>query len=137
MTRALLPIRDESDVVAARQKAREAGAREGLAPHASEELAIATSEIARNALVHGGGGDVIIEPCVANGRRGVVVVARDEGPGIADMDQAMRDGYSTGAGLGLGLPSAKRLVDAFTIESKQGEGTTVTLTKWVPEGRAR
>ena len=98
-----------------------------------EGLVTAVSEITRNAIVHAEGGEVLL--CVAHegGRSGVVAIVRDAGPGIANIEQAMRDGYSTGDGLGLGLPSARRLVSAFDLRSTVPEGTTVTLAQWSPE----
>ena len=80
-----------------------------------------------------GSGEVVVE-LIENPRPGVQVVARDTGPGIADVDQAMADGYSTYAGLGLGLPGARRLMDEFSVVSEEGRGTTVTMTKWRQEG---
>ena len=90
----------------------------------------AASELARNTLQHGGGGSVVIE-IVENGtRRGLRLTFKDQGPGIPDLELAMKDGYTTGGGLGLGLSGSKRLVNEFTISSKAGEGTQVTVTKW-------
>ena len=90
----------------------------------------AASELARNTLQHGGGGNVVIE-IVENGtRRGLRLTFKDQGPGIPDLELAMKDGYTTGGGLGLGLSGSKRLVNEFTISSKAGEGTQVTVTKW-------
>jgi len=90
----------------------------------------AASELARNTLQHGGGGTVAIE-IVENGtRRGLRLTFKDQGPGIPDLELAMKDGYTTGGGLGLGLSGSKRLVNEFTISSKAGEGTQVTVTKW-------
>ena len=90
----------------------------------------AASELARNTLQHGGGGSVAIE-IVENGtRRGLRLTFKDQGPGIPDLELAMKDGYTTGGGLGLGLSGSKRLVNEFTISSKAGEGTQVTVTKW-------
>lgn len=97
-----------------------------------EALATAVSEIARNMLVHAGGGELFLGSIERAGRVGIVALARDTGPGIADIDEAMRDGFSTGDGLGLGLPSARRLVDEFELSSVVGQGTTVKLTKWGP-----
>jgi serine/threonine-protein kinase RsbT len=127
-----LPLEDDSDVAAARQQARELARSQGLVPTAIEALATAVSEIARNVIVHAKGGEILLGIANHDGRSGVVAIARDDGPGIPDIDDAMRDGYSTGNGLGLGLPSARRLVDEFEILSVAGQGTTVTLTKWTP-----
>lgn len=125
-----VPIRDDSDLVVARRRVRELGTQQGLTEAAIEALATATTEVARNIVVHAYGGDLRIDAVEQAGRRGVLVVARDAGPGITDIDRAMHDGYSTAASLGLGLPSAKRLVDEFEIESAVGKGTVVTLRKW-------
>lgn len=127
-------VSDPSDVDWARQTAREMGAREGLNEIRAVALATAVSEIARNIIVHAGRGQISFCP-VTDGRRcGIVVVASDEGPGIPDIEQAMQDGYSTKGSLGLGLSGARRLVDAFDIESAPGAGVTITLTKWREDG---
>ena len=123
-------IRHDLDVVIARRKVRELGAQVGLSDAAIAALATAVTEIAQNIVVHAGGGDLSIRLVADSSRRGVVVIARDNGPGIVDIAQALHDGHSTGAGLGLGLPSAQRLVDEFEIESTIGAGTTITLRKW-------
>jgi serine/threonine-protein kinase RsbT len=135
--RVRVPVRDESDLVVARRCVREVSARQGLPPAATEALAIAVTEIARNILAHALGGVLWIDALRERERRGVGVTAMDDGPGIADIAQAMQDGYSTGGTLGLGLPGAKRLVDEFEIESEAGRGTTVRLRQWAPpEGGA-
>ena len=90
----------------------------------------AASELARNTLQHGGGGSVSIEIMENGTRRGLRLTFKDQGPGIPDVELAMKDGYTTGSGLGLGLGGSKRLVNDFTIQSKVGEGTEVTITKW-------
>ena len=96
-------------------------------------LATAISEIARNITTYAERGEVLLELVRdPGGRRGVKVIARDRGPGIADLERALTDGYTTGGGLGLGLPGARRLVDEFDVQSALGEGTTVTLVKWAP-----
>jgi serine/threonine-protein kinase RsbT len=127
-------IVDESDVVIARRRTRELAAQEGLPEAATEALATAVTEIARNALVHAGGGEVLIAAVAAPRGRGVTVIAVDAGPGIADVDQAMQDGFSTTGSLGFGLPGARRLVDEFAIESTPGAGTRVTLRSWGGSG---
>jgi serine/threonine-protein kinase RsbT len=114
-----------------RKLAREVGRDVGLRPAAVEALATAVSEVARNIVVHAGGGEVVFRVGQVEERSAVIVVARDQGPGIPDLVQAMEDGYSTGAGLGIGLPSARRLSDRFEIASSAGQGTTVTLTMWI------
>jgi len=94
-------------------------------------MVTAVSEIARNVLVHAGGGEIVMRVECEADRTGIVAIATDDGPGILSIDAAMADGHSTGAGLGLGLPSARRLVDEFQIQSLVGHGTTVTLKKWL------
>lgn len=125
------PVRDESDVAAARREVRSLGHRHGFPSSAIEALATAVSEIARNVFVHARTGEIVLALERAAGRVAVVVIARDDGPGISDLDSAMLDGFSTAFGLGLGLPSARRLVDEFAIESRVDHGTTVTLKKWL------
>jgi serine/threonine-protein kinase RsbT len=125
-----VPLREESDVVMARRCARELAVREGLPRSAVEALAIAISEVALNVVEHARAGEIVLRVVRDRGRRGIMVVARDEGPGISDVDQAMQDGYTTANGLGLGLSSARRLVSEFAIESAVGNGTVVTMTQW-------
>ncbi len=123
-------IREESDVVMARNGARELAQQVNFSVGRAGALATAVSEVARNIVVHARSGEILLALLDERGRRGVLVVARDGHPGIPDVHRAMQDGYSTGRGLGLGLPSAKRLMDEFTLESAPGEGTTVTMKKW-------
>jgi serine/threonine-protein kinase RsbT len=125
-----LAITRDSDIVAARQKGRELAAQIGFVGSDLTLIATAISEIARNIVVYARRGEVSLGIVERGGQRGVVVVARDQGPGIPDIENAMRDGFSTGKSLGLGLPGAKRLVDEFEIVSEVGKGTTVTLRKW-------
>jgi serine/threonine-protein kinase RsbT len=126
-----LPIREEADVSVARTRARQLGIQEGLGEARAAALATAVSEVAWNIVLHAGAGEVVLDVIAEGARRGVVAVARDPHPGIADVEAAMQDGHSTRGGLGLGLPSARRLVDEFEISSAVGGGTTVTLKKWV------
>lgn len=121
----------ESDVVVVRQRARELAREQALPAARAEALAIAVTEIACNIVAHARDGVVLLGTVLDESRRGVVVIARDAGPGIEQIEQAMVDGYSTGNGLGFGLPGARRLVDDFEIESHVGTGTTVTLRQWV------
>jgi serine/threonine-protein kinase RsbT len=123
-------LRDESDVVMARKSAREIAQRAGLPEPAAAALVTAVSEITRNAIVHGGGGDIVLGIVEEEGRRGVVAVVSDHGIGMLEPEQAMTDGYSTANGLGLGLASARRLVHDFHLESDCGRGTTVILKQW-------
>jgi serine/threonine-protein kinase RsbT len=126
-----IAIESDADVVTARQRARALAV--GLDMPSTDQtlLATAISEVARNITAYAVRGEVLLELVRdGRGRRGIRVVARDEGPGIADLERALTDGYTTGGGLGLGLPGARRLVDEFDIETAPGEGTTVTLVKW-------
>ena len=126
-----IAIESDADVVTARQRARALAV--GLDMPSTDQtlLATAISEVARNITAYAVRGEVLLELVRdSHGRRGIRVVARDEGPGIADLERALTDGYTTGGGLGLGLPGARRLVDEFAIETAPGEGTTVTLVKW-------
>ena len=122
----------DADIVAARQAAREMAARVGFSGTDLTIIATAVSEVARNIVRFAGHGEVTLE-LLQEPRPGLLVVARDSGPGIADVQQAVQDGYSTYQGLGLGLPGAKRLMDEFGIVSEPGQGTTVTMTKWRKE----
>lgn len=118
------------DIVTARQIGREMAAAAGFTGSDLTLIATAVSEVARNIVEYANRGEIRFSLARKNGRSGIVVVASDEGPGIADVDQAMRDGFSTGKSLGLGLPGARRLMDEFEIVSEVGKGTTVTLRKW-------
>jgi serine/threonine-protein kinase RsbT len=120
----------DADIVTARQKGRELATRAGLSGSDLTVVATAISELARNILVYAEWGEIVLSLAHRGGRRGIVVVARDYGPGIPDIEQAMQDGFSTGKSLGLGLPGAKRLMDEFSIESQLGKGTTVVVSKW-------
>ena len=126
-----LPIRSGDDVVRVRQQVRVVAAKSGLSLVDQTKLVTAASELARNALMHGGGGLARIEVVTSGqGRSGVRVGFTDEGPGIADVDRALTDGWSSGDGLGLGLSGARRLVDEFELTSKPGSGTSVLVVKW-------
>jgi serine/threonine-protein kinase RsbT len=125
-----IAIESDADVVTARQRARALAV--GLEMPGTDQtlLATAISEIARNITAYAVRGEVVLDVVQDGTRRGVRVVARDEGPGIADLEKALTDGYTTGGGLGLGLPGARRLVDDFDIQTAPGQGTRVTLVKW-------
>ncbi|MGN9784386.1 anti-sigma regulatory factor [Nonomuraea sp. ZG12] len=125
-----LPIGSNADIVAVRQQVRTAAVESGFSLIDQTKVVTAASELARNALVYAGGGQVSIEIVEAGRRRGLRLEFRDEGPGIPDVDQALTDGWTTGTGLGLGLSGSRRLVDEFDLTSVPGEGTTVTVTKW-------
>jgi serine/threonine-protein kinase RsbT len=123
-------IRTDADVVTARQEARSMGADLGFSSTDLTLLATAISEIARNITTYAGEGEVALRILNDGGRAGIEVVATDDGPGIADVEQAMQDGFTTGNGLGLGLPGTRRLVDEFELETEPGAGTKVRLVKW-------
>ena len=126
-----IAIDSDADVVTARQRARALAISLDMPSTDQTLLATAISEIARNITTYAVRGEVFLELVRdAHGRRGVKVIARDEGPGIADLERALTDGYTTGGGLGLGLPGARRLVDEFDIQTAPGEGTRITVTKW-------
>ncbi|HEX8803201.1 MAG TPA: anti-sigma regulatory factor [Acidimicrobiales bacterium] len=125
-----LRVAAPEDIVEARQVGRALAARAGCPSIDLTVVATAISEIARNIVTYAGRGEIDIRIERGGGRRSLLVVARDEGPGIADVDRAQEDGFTTGRGLGLGLPGARRLMDEFEIESREGEGTVVTMRKW-------
>jgi serine/threonine-protein kinase RsbT len=124
------PVRVEQDVVLARQAVRKLAVETGLRLVDQTKLITAASELARNAVIYGGGGDMDWEMLEEGSRKGLRLVFRDEGPGIADMKLAMTDGWTSGNGLGLGLTGARRLVDEFSVESAPGAGTRVSICKW-------
>jgi serine/threonine-protein kinase RsbT len=125
-------VSSDADVVAAREKGRELSAQLGFSSIDLTLIVTAISEVARNILLYADKGEIILG-LEDDGQRGIVVTARDEGPGIPDVELAMRDSYSTGNGLGLGLPGARRLMDEFAIESEVSKGTTIVMKKWAPE----
>jgi serine/threonine-protein kinase RsbT len=125
-----LAITSDADVIAARQRGRELAAQHGFTAGDQTVIAVAISEIARNIVRYAKAGEVVLRTINSANRMGIVVIARDQGPGIRDVELALQDGYSTSGGLGLGLPGARRLVDEFDITSEVGKGTTVTMKKW-------
>ncbi|RRN79689.1 anti-sigma regulatory factor [Pseudoxanthomonas sp. SGD-10] len=125
-----LPIRTEQDVVLARQAARQAAVACGLRLVDQTKLVTAASELARNAVVYGGGGAMHWRVVEDGMRRGLRLEFVDQGPGIADIEQALTNGWTSGAGMGLGLSGSRRLVDAFELDSAPGRGTRVAITKW-------
>jgi serine/threonine-protein kinase RsbT len=125
-----MPVGSDGDVVQIRQKVRSWAVEQGFGLVDQTKIVTAASELARNALVHGGGGSVRLELLNDGNRKGLRLTFEDRGPGIPDIELAMKDGYSTGTGLGLGLSGAKRLSNEFEIYSKVGEGTRVTITRW-------
>jgi serine/threonine-protein kinase RsbT len=128
---ARVPIARDGDIVTARMKGREVASRIGFSGTDLTIIATAISEIARNICVYADRGEMIFNLLAKESKRGIAIVACDSGPGIPDSDQAMRDGFSTGKSLGLGLPGAKRLMDEFEIASQVGQGTTITMKKWL------
>jgi serine/threonine-protein kinase RsbT len=126
-----IAIESDADVVTARQRARELAGELELSSTDQTLLATAISEVARNITTYATRGEVLLRIVRdGDGREGIEVLAIDQGPGIADIERALQDGYTTGGGLGLGLPGARRLVDEFEIESAPKQGTTVRLVKW-------
>ncbi|ADJ44844.1 anti-sigma regulatory factor, serine/threonine protein kinase [Amycolatopsis mediterranei S699] len=125
------PVRVEEDLLAARHAVRAAAVAAGFTIVDQTKIVTAASELVRNAYIHGGGGTMTVEAARnPAGRLGIRLRVRDEGPGIADVDQAMTDGFSTGAGLGHGLGGTRRLVDEFDLDTAPGRGTTVTVVRW-------
>jgi serine/threonine-protein kinase RsbT len=130
----VIPIESDADVVTARQRAREMAGRVELTSTDQTLLATAISEVARNITTYAKRGEVLLKVVHDDGgRRGIRVIARDDGPGIENVELALQDGYTSGGGLGLGLPGARRLVHEFHIQTAPGEGTTVTLVMWERE----
>jgi len=128
--RTALPLRSDEDVVALRKHVRERAVAIALSLVDQTKLVTAASELARNTLKYGGGGTVYLDALGDGFRKGVGLIFADNGPGIPDLELALRDGYTTGGGLGLGLGGSKRLVDEFHIDSRPGEGTAVSVVKW-------
>jgi serine/threonine-protein kinase RsbT len=126
----VVPIRADVDVVIARQRIRALVSDLRFSGSELTLIATAISEMARNIVSYAGSGEIVMRVVQRDQRRGITVVARDKGPGIADIEQAMKDGFSTSRGLGLGLPGSKRLMDEFELVSEVGKGTEVTMTKW-------
>lgn len=126
-----IPIANDTDIVAARQRGRDLAAEIGFSLTDVTLIATAISEVARNITTYAGSGEIRCERIVRKGREGLMVTAVDRGPGIEDLDRALQDGFSTGQGMGLGLPGAKRLMDEFEIDSEPGRGTTVVMIKWL------
>src|SRR5262245_50127244 len=126
----LISLRAIDDIIKARQLVRDCAIFQGLSLVDQTKLVTAASELARNTLIHGGGGEMRLQALTDGSRRGVKAIFLDDGPGIPDFGLAMKDGYTTKGGLGLGLSGSKRLVNEFEIESKSGKGTTVTIVRW-------
>jgi serine/threonine-protein kinase RsbT len=126
-----IPIGSDLDIVRARQTGRNEASKLGFSSTDLTLLATAISELARNIVMYAREGEIILRVIRTSEKNGIVVVARDHGPGIADIRQALQDGFSTSRSLGLGLPGVRRLVDEFEIESEVGKGTVVTVKKWI------
>lgn len=127
---AVLPLKADSDVVRVRQLVRDVATAARLSLVDQTKLVTAASELARNTLVHGGGGEAAVRMLTRDASVGVEVVFSDDGPGIPDIGLALTDGWTSGSGLGLGLSGAKRLVDDFDLDTAPGAGTRVTIAKW-------
>ena len=125
-----VPIRAPEDLVIVRQRVRAMAEKERFKLVDQTKIVTAASELARNAIIHGGGGTARIEIVEKGGRVGIRIEFEDHGPGIADVELAMKDGYTSGVGLGLGLSGSKRLSSEFEIHTKPGEGTRVIITRW-------
>jgi len=128
--RETLPVRHADDVLRVRQLVRSWTLACKFSLVDQTKLVTAASEIARNTVIYGGGGELVLEALEERGRHGIRLSFSDRGPGIPDVEQALRDGFTTGTGLGLGLGGARRLVNEFAIETQPGAGTTVRLTRW-------
>jgi serine/threonine-protein kinase RsbT len=126
-----IPVDNDLDIVSARMEGRNMAKELGFGVIDQARIATAISELARNIVLYTEGGEVLIEIIEENDRSGIQVTSRDQGPGIADIELVMQDGYSTQRGLGMGLPGTRRLMDEFEIESELGVGTTVRVRKWL------
>jgi serine/threonine-protein kinase RsbT len=127
---ARMEVASDADIVPARAKGRALATELGFSPTDATLVATAISEIARNIVVHAGRGEIEVKPAYEPDRRGVIVIARDEGPGIRNVDAALREGFGTKGGLGLGLPGVRRIMDEFAIQTAPNHGTTVTMHMW-------
>jgi serine/threonine-protein kinase RsbT len=125
-----VPINSERDIVVARQKGRAMATEFGFSIGNATLIATTISELARNIISYAGKGEIVMSVVRDSDRIGIIIVASDRGPGIADISSALRDGFSTSGSLGIGLPGARRLMDEFNIESQLGHGTIVKVTKW-------
>lgn len=130
LRREQLPLKNSSDVVIARQKVRQVATELRFSLVDQTKLVTAASELARNALDHGGGGQMTLEVVNGLSKTGLKLIFEDSGPGIPDIQAALKDGYTTGSGMGLGLGGSKRLVNEFDIESEVGKGTKITVIRW-------
>ena len=127
----MIPVLADGDIVEARKAARALATLVGFGGVDVVMIATAVSEVTRNIIEHAKTGELVLTAVERSSQRGLEVVARDRGPGIADVPQAMEDGFSTSKGLGLGLPGSRRLMDEFEVDSRPGVGTTITMRKWL------
>lgn len=126
----LIPILTDMDIVAARQSGRKLATELGFSQTDTTLIATAISELTRNIILYANQGELVLRPLQRNDTKGIMVIARDQGPGIENVAQVMRMGFSTSGSLGLGLPGVSRLMDDFNIDSQPGSGTTITVQKW-------
>ena len=127
-----IPVASDADLVLARQAGRRLAQELGFSSTDITLIATAISEVARNIIQYAGAGEIILDTIDEDRRVGILVIARDKGPGIDDIALAIRDGYTTGKGMGLGLPGSRRLMDEFDIDSEPDQGTTIVMKKWLP-----
>src|ERR687895_484853 len=127
-----VPVASDADLVLARQAGRRLAQELGFSSTDITLIATAISEVARNIIQYAGAGEIILDTIDEDRRVGILVIARDKGPGIDDIALAIRDGYTTGKGMGLGLPGSRRLMDDFEIDSEPDRGTTIVMKKWLP-----
>ena len=130
LKREVLPLLTSNDVVLARQKVRQWAVELRFSLVDQTKLVTAASELARNALDHGKGGSMTIELLNVGAKSGLLLIFEDQGPGIPDIEEALKDGFTSGSGMGLGLGGSKRLVNEFSIESEVGKGTKITVIRW-------
>ena len=130
LKREVLPVKTSNDVVLARQKVRQLAVELRFSLVDQTKLVTAASELARNALDHGKGGTMTVEVVVNGARSGLKMIFEDQGPGIPNLEDALKDGFTTGSGMGLGLGGSKRLVNDFSIETEVGKGTRITAVRW-------
>jgi serine/threonine-protein kinase RsbT len=130
LKREVLPLRSSNDVVMARQRVRQSSIALRFSLVDQTKLVTAASELARNALDHGKGGDMTLEELSNGAKVGIRLIFEDQGPGIPDIEKALTDGFTSGSGMGLGLGGSKRLVNEFSIQSEVGKGTRVTIARW-------
>lgn len=130
-SRVIHELKSEEDIITARAAVKRVAALLGLSPVNQTKVVTAASELARNTIEHGHGGHMVMEVIEANMKKGLRLIFEDQGPGMVSIEQALKDGYTSGGGMGLGLGGSKRLMDEFEISSAVGEGTRVSVTKWI------